>query len=90
MGQMEACFGPFGDSVNLDARLVHGFAPNMQYTRKSFWAHMMELLGDGGQMELISVCLQTVLISVQGRCTICAEYTTGIEILLATPDGPPR
>jgi hypothetical protein len=24
VGQMEAHFGPFGDSVNLDARLVHG------------------------------------------------------------------
>jgi hypothetical protein len=23
VGQMEAHFGPFGDSVNLDARLVH-------------------------------------------------------------------
>jgi hypothetical protein len=21
--QVEACFGPFGDSINLDARLVH-------------------------------------------------------------------
>ena len=24
VGQVEACFSPFGDSVNLDARLVHG------------------------------------------------------------------
>jgi hypothetical protein len=23
--QVEACLGPFGDSANLDARLVHGF-----------------------------------------------------------------
>jgi hypothetical protein len=22
-GQQEACFGPFGDSANLDARFVH-------------------------------------------------------------------
>jgi Fe-S cluster biogenesis protein NfuA len=50
----------------------------------------MELLGDVGQVELISVRLQTVLISVQGKCTICAEYTTGMEILLGAPDGSPR
>jgi hypothetical protein len=24
MGQVEACLGPFGDSVNLSARWVHG------------------------------------------------------------------
>jgi hypothetical protein len=24
MGQVEACFGPFGDSVNLNTRWVHG------------------------------------------------------------------
>jgi hypothetical protein len=23
-GHVECCFGPFGDSTNLDARLVHG------------------------------------------------------------------
>jgi hypothetical protein len=27
------------------------FAPNVQYTQKSFWAHPMELLGDVGQVE---------------------------------------
>jgi hypothetical protein len=24
VGQIQPCFGPFGDSVNLDARWVHG------------------------------------------------------------------
>ena len=24
VAQLEACFGPFGDSANLDARSVHG------------------------------------------------------------------
>jgi hypothetical protein len=27
--QVHACFGPFGDSANLDARLVHAFALNI-------------------------------------------------------------
>jgi hypothetical protein len=24
VGQVEACFGPFGDSINLEVRYVHG------------------------------------------------------------------
>ena len=31
--------------------------------------------------NLISVCLETVLVSVQGRCTICAKCTIGSEIV---------
>ena len=49
--QVEASFGPFGDSANLDARCVHGFAPNVIQARKSFWMHPMELLGDVGLVE---------------------------------------
>jgi hypothetical protein len=48
MGQVEARFGPFGDSVNLGARYVYNFAPNVPQAWKSFWAHLMVLLGDGG------------------------------------------
>ena len=43
--QLEARFGPFGDSANLDARSVHGLHP------KSFWTHPMELLADVGRVE---------------------------------------
>jgi hypothetical protein len=32
VGQMEAHFGPFGGSGNLDAKLVHGFASNVHRT----------------------------------------------------------
>ena len=34
--QVEAHFGPFGDCANLDVRLVHGFAPNIEQVQKSF------------------------------------------------------
>jgi hypothetical protein len=34
--------------------------------------------------------LETVLVSVQYRCTICAERTIGLEIVLDAPDGTPR
>jgi hypothetical protein len=32
--QVDACFGPFGDSPNLDARLVHGFVLNIPQAQK--------------------------------------------------------
>jgi hypothetical protein len=47
----------------------------------------MELLGD---VKLISVCLEIVLVSVQDRCTICPKCTRGLEIILEEADGTPR
>jgi hypothetical protein len=40
--------------------------------------------------NLISVCLETVLVSVQDRCMVCAKRTIGSEIVLDAPDGNPR
>jgi hypothetical protein len=37
--------------------------------------------------NLVLVHLKTVLVSVQDKCTICAEHTVGTEIILDTPDG---
>jgi hypothetical protein len=34
--QVDARFGPFGDSANLDARLVQDFALNIPQAQKSF------------------------------------------------------
>ena len=53
--QLEARFGPFGDSANLDARSVHGLRRTYHRLRKSFWTHPMELLGDVGHVESHSV-----------------------------------
>jgi Fe-S cluster biogenesis protein NfuA len=50
----------------------------------------MALLGDVGQVEALSVRLEIVLISALGGCTVCAECTTGLEIIFGTPDGTPR
>jgi hypothetical protein len=50
--QVEARFGPFVDSVIIDARQVHSLW-NVQYVWKSFWTHRMELLGYVGQVEAI-------------------------------------
>ena len=34
--------------------------------------------------------LEIVLILAQDMCTVCAECTMGMEIILAVPDGTPR
>jgi hypothetical protein len=31
-----------------------------------------------------------VLILIEDRCTVCAEHTMGLEIILDIPDGTPR
>jgi hypothetical protein len=35
--------------------------------------------------NLVSIHLETVLVSVQDRCTVCAKHTLGSEIILDTP-----
>ena len=49
--QLKDCFGPVGDSGNIDARRVHGLRITYHRLRKSFWTHSMELLGDVGHVE---------------------------------------
>jgi hypothetical protein len=39
--------------------------------------------------NLVSVCLETVVVSVQDRCTVCAKHTIGMKIILDAPDGTP-
>jgi hypothetical protein len=39
--------------------------------------------------NLVVVRLETVLVSVQDRCTVCTEHSIGIEIILDTHDGTP-
>jgi hypothetical protein len=48
---------------------------------------MMELLGHVGKWNLILVRLETVLVSVQDRCTVCTKRTIGSEIILDAHDG---
>jgi hypothetical protein len=50
----------------------------------------MELLGDVGHVEALSVHLEIVLILTQDMFTVCAEHTRGSEIVLDAPDGTPR
>ena len=47
----------------------------------------MELLGDEVKWNVVSVCLDIVLVLVQVRCTVCSKQ--GLEIILTAPDGTP-
>jgi hypothetical protein len=40
--------------------------------------------------KLVLVHLETVIVSVQDRCTVCAKCTIALEIVLDAPDGAPR
>jgi hypothetical protein len=40
--------------------------------------------------NLVLVLLETVLVSVQDRCTVCANRIVGSEIVLDATDGTPR
>ena len=37
-------------------------------------------------LNLVLIRLETVLVSVQDRCTVCAKHTIGSEIVLDAPD----
>jgi hypothetical protein len=39
--------------------------------------------------NLVSVCLETVLVLVQDCCMVCAKRTIGLEIILDEADGTP-
>jgi hypothetical protein len=88
--QVDACFCPFGDSANLDARLVHGYALNIPHAQKLFWTHPIEHLGDVGHVEShFGPFRDSVSIGVN-RCTVCAKRTVGSEIVLNALNGTPR
>jgi hypothetical protein len=68
--QVDARFGQFRDSANLDARLLHDL-------RQTY--HRLKWM-------LVLVCLDIVLTLTQDRCTVCAERNIGSEIVLDAPD----
>jgi hypothetical protein len=72
--QVGARFSPFGYSANLDARLVHGLLWTYPRITNHFGHTRWNSL-----WNLVSVCLETVLVSVQDRCTVYGEHTIGLE-----------
>jgi hypothetical protein len=47
---MEAHFGLFGHSANLETRIGRWFASKVPSPQKTFWRHPMVLLGDEAQV----------------------------------------
>ena len=64
--------------------------PNVPVAEKLFWMHLMQLLGEWVMLNLVLICVDMVLVSVQDRCTVCAKHTIGLEIVLGAPDGTPK
>jgi hypothetical protein len=69
---------------------VHGLHQMYHRVRNHFrctrWYSKLTRL----KWKLVSVHLEIVLILMQDRCTVCAERTIGLEIILDAPDGTLR
>jgi len=79
--QLEARFGPFGDSANLDARSVHCLRRTYHRHRNRFgrtrWnSQLTWVMWNPG-----SVHLEMGLVLVQYRCTVCTKRTIGLDIV---------
>jgi hypothetical protein len=54
---------------------------NVPHAKKFYSMHPMELLDDEAQVEAHFGPLEIVLILTQCMCTVCAEYSIGLEII---------
>jgi hypothetical protein len=86
---MDARFGLFGDSANLDARLVHGLHRMYHRLGNRFGLTRWYSLETRLKWMLVLVCLDIVLTLTQGRCMVCAERSISSEIVLDALDGSP-
>ena len=50
VGHAESYYGPFGDSVSVGSRKVHGLRRTYHRVRNHFWTLPMVLLGDKAQV----------------------------------------
>jgi hypothetical protein len=90
VGHVESHICPFGDSANLDATKVHGLRLTYQRLKNHFGHTGWDSKVTWVMWNLVLFCIDTVLVSVQDRCTVYAERTTGLEIILDAHDGTPR
>jgi hypothetical protein len=87
--QVEAYFGLFRYSANLDTRSVHGLRRTYYRLRNHFGLTRWNSKVTGVMWNLILVHLAMVLVAVQDRCMVCAKHTIGSEIILDAHDGTP-
>jgi hypothetical protein len=85
--QVEARFGQFRDSTNLDSRSVHGLCRMYHRLRNYFGLTRWNSKVTGVMWNLISVHLEIVLILTQDRCMVCNDRTVDLEIVLDATDG---
>ena len=83
--QVEVRFGPSGDSANLDARYVHGLCQMYHRLRNRFRRTRWNSKMTWAIWNPISIHLETVLVSVQDRCMVCAKSTRGPKIIWMHP-----
>jgi hypothetical protein len=87
VGHIESCFGPFGGSVSVGARLMHYLHQmyhrlKIHFGRTRWYSKIIRL-----KWKFNLVHLEIVLILTQDRSMICNEHITGSNILLDAPDG---
>jgi hypothetical protein len=87
---VEAQLGPFGDSATLDARLVHGLCQTYHRLGNCIGGTRWNSLVTWVMWNHVSICIKTLLVSVQDWCTVCVVRTVGLEIVLEAPDETPR
>jgi hypothetical protein len=73
VGQVKSRFGPFGDGVGVSARYVHGLCQTYHrlsnHSGHTRWYSKVAML----KWKLVSVRLETVLLSVQDYSTVYAK-----------------
>ena len=87
--QVEAHCGLFGDSANLDASQLHGLRRTYHRFGNHFGRTRWNSLVTWVMWNFVLVHLETVFVSVQDRCMVCAKRPIGSEIVLDTTDGTP-
>jgi hypothetical protein len=87
LGRVESRFSPFGDSVSVSARLVHGLHRTYHRHRNRFGRTRWDSLVTWLKWKLGSVRLEIVLLLMHNWCTVCVKCTVGSEIVLEAPDG---
>jgi hypothetical protein len=89
MGRVESRFSPFGDSVSVSARQVHGVHRTYHRHRNRFGRTRWYSLVTWLKWKLGSVCLGILLLLMHDWCTVCIKRTVGSEIVFEAPDGTP-
>jgi hypothetical protein len=89
-GSCGSLCGPFGNTVSVGVRYVHGLRRMYHRIGNQFGRIWWNSQVTWVMSNLILVYLETALLSVDDRCTVCAKRTIGPRMILDTPDGSPR